>query len=520
MEMAAKPVPSTKRATVSAAKLAYFEGDFERCLQICSEIRVRPVATASEVALLSARAYLRTGRAAEAQAAITETLATHASLDAALTAQMLLGTARIRQGDPDGGIALLEAAAARAVDAHFAVRSEIAFSTALGFWAKRDIDRAESFLTRVDRRSDIIHARALELTAWCQMARGHYRRCADYFVLTLLRLDSCRAHDRAIVATAISTLSILAAELFDREIARVAQHRARTMEWTSGLGMQHYLTLLHQALFCEIDGDTTLAYEYAMQARAIAPTVPFEAFAWSVSAGIARNSGERYVSTAYARRAMQILATLELRELSGEERFSILAVAESCANFDDEHANRLLAAYWGLAPADKMVALIGDRRLAAEESLVAATVAEAHGDLADARCCYRRAFEIFKQVGYVRRALMAAVALVKLNVPESEDLRAYIRLESGSTANFITRYLAVAAVDQPLGAAEHPIVATLPPAQREVVRLICQGKSNREIALLRRVGEQTIKNMLTKHVFRAFGVSSRAALVSTCLRRA
>jgi DNA-binding NarL/FixJ family response regulator len=62
-------------------------------------------------------------------------------------------------------------------------------------------------------------------------------------------------------------------------------------------------------------------------------------------------------------------------------------------------------------------------------------------------------------------------------------------------------------------------VAALPRAQREVVLLICAGKTNREIAAQRLVGEQTIKNMLTKHIFPVFGVSSRAALVSECLRR-
>jgi DNA-binding NarL/FixJ family response regulator len=64
----------------------------------------------------------------------------------------------------------------------------------------------------------------------------------------------------------------------------------------------------------------------------------------------------------------------------------------------------------------------------------------------------------------------------------------------------------------------HPLVATLPRTQREVVVLICMGKTNREIAQLRNVGEQTIKNMLTKNIFPAFGVSSRSALVGTCLR--
>ena len=96
-------------------------------------------------------------------------------------------------------------------------------------------------------------------------------------------------------------------------------------------------------------------------------------------------------------------------------------------------------------------------------------------------------------------------------------MRAFVATQLNGTANYISaslrlNYDPVAVLDR------HPIVATLPVAQREVVALICQGKTNREIAQLRNVGEQTIKNMLTKHVFRAFGVSSRAALVSTCLR--
>jgi DNA-binding NarL/FixJ family response regulator len=64
----------------------------------------------------------------------------------------------------------------------------------------------------------------------------------------------------------------------------------------------------------------------------------------------------------------------------------------------------------------------------------------------------------------------------------------------------------------------HPIVASLPRAQREIVGLICMGKSNKEIAQFRNVREQTVKNMLTQSIFPAFGVASRAALVSSCLR--
>jgi DNA-binding CsgD family transcriptional regulator len=516
-ELASKPFPSSKRASLSEAKLAFFKGDFERCLAICADIGVQSVATASEIALLNARAYLRLHRPREAESVIRETFTLHATLDTSATAHMLLGTARIEQGDYDGGIALLETAAERSVRAHSAIRSEIALATSLGYWAKRDIDTAERYLARVDRNADIIHARALELAAWCQIARGNYRRAAELFIVTLLRLDTCRAHDRGISATAISTLSILGAELFDREFARVARQRASTLDWTSDLVMQHYLTLLHQALFAELTGNTVEAYEFGIRAREIAPSTACQAAAWSVTSIVARNADEAAAAVVCAQRAQNLLATQHARELEGEERLALLAVAESCAHFDSTSAEALLSAYWKLAPIDGTQGIVsGDPCLAAEENFVAGVVAQARGDKTDAARRYRSAFEESKRIGYVRRAALAAFGLVKLT--GDGEARNYLVAQFHGTSNYMTRYLARRSTANLPLPEHHPMVATLPQAQREVVLLVCQGKSNKEIAALRHVGEQTIKNMLTKDVFPAFGVSSRAALVSVCLR--
>jgi len=440
MEMAPKPFLVAKRASVSDAKLAYFEGDFERCLEICADIRVRTLATASEVALLTARAYLCTGRAHEAQKTIVETLETHATLDASLTAQMLVATARIRQDDADTGIAMLVDAAARSAGAHFAIRSEIAFSTALGHWAKREIETAETYLALVNPRSDIIHARALDLQAWCHTARRDYRRSAEYFRLTLLRLDECQASDRAIAARAISTLAIFAAELFDRDIARFVETRAQNLVWSSGLSIQRYLTLAHLALFHEFTGDTVEAYQFATQARESAPTVPFEVLGWGLSSAIARNAGEGYSAIVFAQRARQLLDTLDVRELTGEERFSMLSVAENCAHFDPDKAAGLFAGYWGLAPVDKMLALSGDPRLTADETFIAGVIAQAGGELDRAQLCYRKAFDLFKDIGYVRRAVTSAHAI--LNLADDDDLRRYILAQLAGTTNYVTKSLA------------------------------------------------------------------------------
>lgn len=514
--MAPVPFMVKKHASVADARLAYLEGEFGRCLEICANIRVGTLATASEVALITARAYLRTGRPYDAQRTLLDTRDTHTTLDESLTAEMLLATARIRQGDADTGIAMLAEAQRRSGGAHFAIRSEIALCTALGHWAKREIDLAETCLERVDPRSDIIHARALELQAWCHSARRDYRRSAEYFRLTLLRLDECAMNDRAIKATAISSLAIFAAELFDAEIARFVEMRAQDMDWPAELREHHYVTLEHQALFAEFSGNTVKAYQLAAQAREHAATVPAEIFGWALCSSIARNAGEGYSAFVFAQRARDLLGTFDARELYGEERFSILSVAENWAHFDPKLAAELYATYRGLSPIDPMLALAGDSRQTADETHIAGVIAQASGDHDRAVTCYREAFQTFRDLSYVRRAIRSAHALLALC--DDADVRRYTLERLAGTSNYVTDSLRR---QEDAGGAElerDPILASLPRSQREVVGLICLGKTNKEIAQLRNVGEQTIKNMLTKSVFPAFGVSCRAALVSACLR--
>jgi DNA-binding CsgD family transcriptional regulator len=292
------------------------------------------------------------------------------------------------------------------------------------------------------------------------------------------------------------------------------------MDWSPGLVVHHYLTLMHQALYHEFAGNSVEAVEFAMQARELAPSVPFAVLGWGLSASIARNAGELSSAKAFAKRAERLLATIDTRDLRGEERFALLSVAEGIAHFDPAGANTLFATYWGLAPVDKMLSLSGDPRLTADETYVEGVVADGLGEIDRAERCYRTAYETFRAIGYVRRAASCAYALILLGRADA-DLRAYVWSVVAGTRNYLCTALrsrADESIDARLAALErHPIIAALPPSQREVVVLICSGKTNKEIAQLRNVGEQTIKNMLTRYVFRAFGVSSRSALVSMCL---
>jgi DNA-binding CsgD family transcriptional regulator len=288
------------------------------------------------------------------------------------------------------------------------------------------------------------------------------------------------------------------------------------MNWTSSLSGQRYLTLAHQALFEEFAGNTVEAYQFAAQARECAPSVAFEVLGWGLSSAIARNAGEHYSAVFFAQRAQQLLGTLNLSDLAGEERVAMLCVAENCAQFDAHNAALLLADYRAHAPANNFGSSLEDPRIAAHESFIAGVVAQASNERERACTFYRRAFDVFDAVGYVRRASTAAHALVELTGDEA--MRAYLAQRLAGTNNYITKSLKNRAGDALAALESNSIFASLPPAQREVVVLVCKGKTNKEIAQLRYVGEQTVKNMLTKNIFPAFGISSRAALVSACLR--
>jgi DNA-binding CsgD family transcriptional regulator len=54
--------------------------------------------------------------------------------------------------------------------------------------------------------------------------------------------------------------------------------------------------------------------------------------------------------------------------------------------------------------------------------------------------------------------------------------------------------------------------------QREVLGLICQGKSNPEIARLRKRSLHTIRNLISR-LFEVLEVSSREQLAVECVRR-
>jgi DNA-binding NarL/FixJ family response regulator len=512
---ASNPILFMKRASIAGARQAYFQGDFDRCLEICSQIQIKSLGTGSEVALLMARAYLRLRQYAEAQAAIVENIDIHTEVDAQLTAQMLLAQVWIHQGNLEEAVTLIDSVSSRAADTNFTVQSEISLTQGLAYWGRRDVRAAENALKLVDPRSDIIHARALEALAWCSAAGGDVKNAVNYLRQAIMKLGECRAQDKALYASAVSMLSAFLAEVLDPSLEKFVFEHSHKQDWTCDPGGR-YLALMSQAHYLEFFGKTVESFQLANEATEIASNQVWKVMSWAERAIMAEHAGEAYTAAMYANQALKVLEQVDRSNYSfpGDERICLLTAAEACAVFQPEAAAALFAEFKALATIDRLITLTTETHRKLYTTYVQAVIAQAQGHDARATQLARSAFKGFAKIGYTRRAAEAAYRLMRLT--NNKEAHAFIIQATIGVENYITRGLAALPNDPVAAVQHHPAVKSLPRALREVTVLICRGKTNQEIADLRGVPVQTIKNLVYR-VIRELNVTSRAGLLSALL---
>ena len=214
------------------------------------------------------------------------------------------------------------------------------------------------------------------------------------------------------------------------------------------------------------------------------------------------------------RRLRNALDEIDVTTLQGDHQLIPLSVAEEVAYCGDVvGARTLLKRYDAQTAPSGATALANDPRLKASRSFVDGVVADAAGDRQQAHHHYRGAFQIFKRVGYERRALLAALRIGEI---------------SGQTylLDYVDRTLRKISDHSPLRerarrhnpALQDPVVAELSSIERTVLEMVCEGKSTAEIAEARGRSTQTIRNTVSR-VLTAFGVADRSALLRECLRR-
>src|ERR1700733_6581055 len=395
---------------------AWFAGDFEGCLASCDRVRPNGVETVSQLALLRARALLRLGRPQDAVAVVNGVFIAHGTLDASLTARMLLGQAYVRLDEHERGLAMLEQAYRAASDAHPTIRSEIALNIGLAYYGLRKLDEAEAALDLVVEDADIVHARALEYRAWVAVARVDHARATQYFADALQRLDSCRHYDRFLEATAMQGLSIPASERLDHRAWLFAEPRAERFDWSAdGLAQPQFSIAVAASVLYEADGRIREALHATREAERVAPTAAHTLIAQSRRAAVLRSVNERFAHHDLVAAMRRDLDRLSFPSLQGEQRGVPLAVAEEVAYTGDVLGARALIKRHDELPApSRMMAVTDDPRDEAYRAFIDAVVSDAAGDHRDAHAQYQRSFQLYHRIGYERRALLAALRLGEL----------------------------------------------------------------------------------------------------------
>jgi DNA-binding CsgD family transcriptional regulator len=226
-------------------------------------------------------------------------------------------------------------------------------------------------------------------------------------------------------------------------------------------------------------------------------------------ASIARCGAESVAQRDHTESAAELFLQLKPADFSGDEAIVPLILAEELAHLSlTDEARLALEVYLKSTRTSMTLAMTHAPTRYAYQRFVEGCVHESAGERRSAGRRYREAFDLYARIGYKRRAVAAALALTRMT--GNQVARSYAESETRQLAaqSWIRRE-----VDKTKARA-----VKLTAVQREVLLLICRGKSNPEIARLRKRSLHTIRNLISR-LFEIFEVSSREELAVECVRR-
>lgn len=500
---------SDQRAASTAARQAYFDGEFERCLALCDAVRPSHDATRFELALLRARVYLRLDRGDRALEALRSVAFSALPADEFVAATILTGAAYVRLGQKERGESILTEASERAVHAHRTVRAEAALELGIAKFRLGKLDDCDALCASIPPEADIIHARAVEYRGWVAHARSDAGLAAQCFRAALAALASCRQRDRYVEANALYGLTALCPELLLTDEWPAIESRLRTFDWSaSGVSRWRFWVCVAASMMSETAGDVRAAREWARRAGAGAESRGYHVIALCRLAAIFRGLRESNAHFEFVERALEVYDSIDVRELGADLQQLPLFVAEEVAYTKVcNEADRLVAQYRDtIGPAMKS-SPGSAARYAALESTIEAVLLERRGQQARAVHTFTSAYHAFAKLGFRRRATAVALRLARLTGKTRYLTYAESSLGGCSAHFWMNRDL-------------HEVRKGTGPAVTEtemaILRLLVQGKTYKEIAAVRQASAKTVGNHV-QALFRKFAVNSRGELTAAAL---
>jgi DNA-binding CsgD family transcriptional regulator len=491
----------SERVTLSVVRDAFFRGDFERCLGLCDAFKARDAKDVAEIALLRARCLIPLGRGEHAIQALRGLRLTDDQHDEYLTSRMLMSAAYMSLGQDDRGLEIALEAYGALGDAHATVRAELLVTLALGHYRKNEYSRAQILLDAVPEDSDIVYVRALEYNGWLAWARGDYNGSVDRFRNALRRIDACDHYDRFIEAKCLFGLAYLCGELPRLDLWAEVAERIELFDWTvSGVAVWRFWIAIIASFVAELRGDLHGSTTWGTTAEETAPDPACLIIAWCrLAARFGRNgeSGAHAYFTDKARRKYdEIARDPRLRE----QRSLSLDIAEEVLHTESPQAALPLLTYYAEVVLPKVRGHGDDRRIVAAHAMALGLLEERRGNRARAEDAYLTSFEAYRAAGLLRRAAIVAYRLSVLTGDEQYPAFIAEALHDASETYWVKARIAKSRSE-----------ARLTKRQMEVLRLIAEGRSNKEIAAACRISYYTARNTVG-HILALLGVESRTEL--------
>jgi DNA-binding CsgD family transcriptional regulator len=421
---------------------------------------------------------------------------------------MLMSAAYMSLGQDARGLEIALEAYGALGDAHPTVRAELLVTLAVGPYRKGEHVRAQRLLDTVPQDADIVYVRALEYSGWLAWARGDYNGSVDRFRDALCRIDACAHYDRFIEAKCVFGLAFLAAELPRLDLWSEVGQRVERFDWSvSGVATWRYWIAGLASLITELRGDLDGSTAWAATAEEIAPDRSARIGAWCRLAARFGRYGEPSAHAYFVSKARAAYEALPRDARHEEQRSLPLVIAEEIVNGESPDDAGALLTYFAEAIVPTMLERSEGRRAEAFYASILGQYEERRGNRARAREAYLRAFDAFRSVGFLRRAAIVAYRLSVLTGDGQYEAFVADALRDASPAYWVKARIAKGRIE-----------ARLTTRQLEVLRLVAEGRSNKEIAAARGVAYHTARNTVSQ-ILNLLGVESRTELAGVAAAR-
>lgn len=387
------------------------------------------------------------------------------------------------------------------------------FYTALLAWLEHEHRESETLLeTHLHDPLPNNRARAHFLLSWIAVRRRDVGRQVRELVATLEVLAEAEQPDEYYRAKALRALVLLGRELplFD-EWQRMRETYA-AIRWAPGTRLEQFQTLRYLGWIDALQGNELAAFRAFREASALAPSEHWRVLCLTDRAYLARNTGEKTFAQDVLHEADEVAQQLSWHETQREERSSLFVLAELFATIDPALSQKYLAQFRSLNTSVMLgIAYEDDPRIRAFAAYSSGKALLELGETAGGIAMLTEARDTFEAFHYGWRMALCALALHKAT-GESRWLVEARQQIAPWPRSWIAREVSAASD----ATADNRLMSK---AQRRVLELLIEGKSNAEIAKALGRSPYTVRNHIAQ-LFRTYNVTNRTRLAALFKQRA